>query len=76
MQFRIDVTDLGVPPRKSNSPATITVRVIRNKHAPTFRNLPATVSLNQTQPKDTQVWPDRFQLTILYVMHYNFYKII
>jgi len=52
----VDVRDLGVPPRRGNSPATIALRVLRNQRTPSFSNLPAAVSLNQTTPRDTLVF--------------------
>lgn len=56
LQFGIQVKDLGSPEKTASNPATIVVRVIRNKNAPTLSNLPSISSLNQTSAVGSRVF--------------------
>ena len=55
-QFAIEAWDQGIPPRRSQEPATIIVRVIRNKNEPNFNNLPSALELNQTSEVGATVY--------------------
>ena len=55
-QFRIEATDLGIPPKKSPRKATIRVLVVRNKFKPKFSNLPATLPLPENTETGAQIF--------------------
>ncbi len=55
LQFNVDATDLGVPPRKADRAAAVSIRVRRNKETPSFSNLPATIKLEMNTDPRTQV---------------------
>lgn len=50
------MTDMGIPPKKSSSQATVVVRVVRNEQTPKFSNLPEEITVNQTLPEDIMVF--------------------
>lgn len=55
-ELRVKVTDQGTPPRASNGQATVSFRVARNQRQPTFTNLPANISVQQTDRMETEVF--------------------
>ncbi len=55
-QFNVDATDMGVPPKKAERAAAVSIRVRRNRQTPTFSNLPATINLEMNTRPGTQVF--------------------
>ena len=55
-QFNVDVRDNGVPPKKADRAASVSIRVRRNKQTPSFSNLPATINLEMSTELGTQVF--------------------
>ena len=55
-QFNVDVRDYGVPPKKADRAASVSIRVRRNKQTPSFSNLPATINLEMSTERGTQVF--------------------
>lgn len=47
MQFQIEVSDLGVPRKKSDRNANVVVTVVRNDAAPRLVNLPRRISITE-----------------------------
>jgi len=48
--------DLGIPQRTSNTDATVRINVIRNQNCPVFNNLPADITISQSQNTNTRVY--------------------
>lgn len=48
--------DLGLPQRTSANQATVRIFVIRNRNCPVFSNLPADISISQSQTSNTRIY--------------------
>lgn len=48
--------DLGLPQRTSANQATVRINVIRNQNCPVFNNLPADITISQSQVTNTRVY--------------------
>ena len=54
-QIAVTAHDLASPPKESETPAAVTVRVQRNKNCPQFQSEPYGKQIDQTQPVNSEV---------------------
>ena len=55
-QFQIEVTDLGIPKRKSDRNANIQITVVRNVNSPRFSNLPSSVTVSENTTNNSEIY--------------------
>lgn len=55
IQMTFTVTDNGIPARSSNTPAIVSIQILRNQFDPFFINTPYITTIQETTPIGTSV---------------------